>query len=402
VTASVTLSSSTVSYTGISTNSAVDNLLGLYGAIRDSVDPVFTNWDWDCSYPATQGADDGNTYIYGKNKTAEADKTFTGTNVTAGWLSYYVQAGFQTDESLSQSQTVTTDLVNGFIYYLQINARGIALATKTNTAFYGPIHACWGLHSAAMAYRPIDTLFLTPIELIIGYDDDANNEDSWGISGSFYIISPKSASISNIRANYVMTPPGGGARRQRFHESLANTFTLGNGNSIRGQGFIQLKGSGIFIDDYPAGNDFQVHRVKTIGFSFSGGGSSGAVPGYLISFVPGYELEDWYKFRGTANDEALTLIADTVGVTTLASIYTPGDTVLNLTDASGIQTAGFVIIGIEAFQYTGKTGNQLTGVTGAKYATIASRHFVGDSVGQGMWFVKINGGAIFAGYVKPS
>ena len=56
----------------------------------------------------------------------------------------------------------------------------------------------------------------------------------------------------------------------------------------------------------------------------------------------------------------------------------------------------------EVFQYTGKSGNTLTGVTRAKYASLAASHYTDAAVNPGVWAVVINGGAIFAGFVKPS
>ena len=404
VTCSVTLDGQTVSYTGVSTNTAVQNLIGLYAAIRSSSNPTFTGWNWDVSFPAPQNANDPATYIFGINQTAQANKTISGVNVTAGILGNYVAPGFSTDETTSAAATtLTTDLVNGFIYYLQVNSRGIALATKTNGGFYGPAHACWANHAAALAYMPVDNTFITPVELVVGADNAATAEDGVGKTSSSWIISPAPSALIDYLSNYNTAPPNRGIRRYRFTDVIANNYTFGFNQTSNPLNQITLFGSGIFSGDNGLGNDFQVHRLKVIGES---AGDMGSFPNtnsaYYSNWVrPGFEIEDWYKFRGTATNEALALIADTVNVTTLASNYTPGDTVVNLTDASLFQTSGFIIIGTEAIQYTGVTGNQLTGVTGSRYATLPFPHFTGDTVSQGIWFVVINGGAILAGYNKP-
>jgi hypothetical protein len=399
VTCSCTLGGVTVSYAGIAGNTAVQNLMGLYGAIRDSVLAPFTGWDWDVSYPAPQNGDDLSTYIFGLAKVAATNVTFTGVNVTAGILGNYVAPGYSTSAgSVQASPSVTIDLVNGFIYYFQISARGIGLATKTNAGFYGPIHACWGDHATALAYMPTDSKFLSPIELVVGTDNASTAVDSVGYVNTFWIICAYTGALLDPSANFMAAAPGGSLRRNRITEVQTSTYSLNNYI-----GAVGLNGSGIFWADITkSGNDYQVHRVKTLGFNLAVANNVGTDSSqYSLVIRPGFEISDWYKFRGTATNESLLLIADTVGVTPLASNYTPGDATLVLTDASGFQTSGFAIINNEAIQYTGKTGNTLTGITGGQYATPINRHYVGDTVCQGMWFVVINGGALLAGYNKP-
>lgn len=402
VTVSATINGHTVSYTGIAANTATDNLLGLYAAIRNSADSEFTGWNWVVSYPAPQNANDATPYIYGTNKTVEALKASSGTNATVALHSYPVFPGFVQDEWLAPTWTTcTTDLVNGFIYYLQVCSRGIALATKTNANFFGPIHACYSKHDAALAYMPQDSQLLTPIELITGYDDDSTNEDSWGRIATVWGFAPIPFNTSDYRSTNVSAPPGKGVRRHRFTEAFGNT-TTSDGGYRAGIATIQLRGSGLFVDDNQVGNDFQIHRVKSIAHTVANGVSSNSYPyGYGVGVAPGFEIEDWYKFRGAATNETLALVADTVALTTLASNYMPGDTVVNLTDASAFKNSGFIVIGNETIQYTGKSGNTLTGVTGGRYGTVAAVHFAEDQVGQGLWFVLINGGALLAGYNKP-
>jgi hypothetical protein len=401
-----TLNGATVSYTGGASDTAIQNLIGLYGAIRVSADANFTGFDWELSFPVPQNADDTNTYIYGINKTIAENKTFTmNANVNGGILSNYVAPGFKQDETTAYNgSSVTTDLTNGFIYYLQICARGIALATKTNVGYYGPVHACWASNSTALAYMPSDSQFVSPLEIIVGVDNGATVTDAVARPSHFWLLEQQNYALAaNLTTAFWIASPGGGIRRHRFMDALTPNVTFEAGSSITITA-LALQGSGIFSANTSyVGNDFQVHRIRKIThtayFNTTLGGYSAP---FHTSVVPGFEIDDWYKFTGTATNESLALIADTVSTTTLSSTYTPGDTVLNLTDASSFQSAGFVIVGTEALQYTGKTGNQLTGVTGARYATLATKHYAGDKVSPGLWFTIINGGALLAGYTKPA
>jgi hypothetical protein len=73
-----------------------------------------------------------------------------------------------------------------------------------------------------------------------------------------------------------------------------------------------------------------------------------------------------------------------------------------LTATAGLAAAGFVIVEAEVIQYTGISGNNLTGVTRAKYGTAMQTHWTGDTVAQALWYTIINGGALLFGAVKPS
>ena len=397
VTLSVTINGKTVSYTGIAGNGSGDNLVGLYNAIRDSVDTEITAWNWELSYPAPQNANDGYGYIIGERKTIDTTKAVSA--VTAAISSSpSVRPGWNQDNDVERSgDTITIDLVSGFVYYLQVCSRGIALASKTNAGYYGPIHACWIDNAAALAYMPTDKQYCTPLELVRGIDDDANNCDSWASFCHPWIIPSTCSAGSDIYTNWYLASVNRVLRRHRFMDAITTNYSMMNNG---GNTAVQLYGSGLFVDDNSVGNDFQIHRVKTNGHA--AWLVTNTYNGYHQCVIPGAEISDWYKFRGTATNESLVLIADTVSKGALASNFSIGDTVLNLVDASMLQSSGYVIIGNESLQYTGKSGNQLTGVTGGKYGSIATRHFTGDSANQGLWLVIINGGALLAGYNKPS
>ena len=152
------------------------------------------------------------------------------------------------------------------------------------------------------------------------------------------------------------------------------------------------------------GNDFQVHRVSLPGTYIyeQSGNRNGA---YDTLFCPQADIQDWFKFRGTATQEALLLIADTQTYTTLATpiLASASPTQIDVVDASNFNASGgFVSIGDEIFQYTAVSGNSLTGITRAKYSTTARSQYTGDNVYQCLWFTVINGGALLCGYQKPS
>jgi hypothetical protein len=303
---------------------------------------------------------------------------------------------------ISYGWSVTTDLVSGFIYYLQVCKRGIALATKTNSATFGPIHACWGDNAKAVAATPGPwfTLQPVPIEFIHGYDDVTTTPFSYGWPGHFWGMS--SVPYSNGQNFYLypttigMSTFGCGWIRDKIQDhymgfqniNVPGTFA----QPLYASNFFGA-GSGIQF------NDFQIHRM-----SFQGANYTVAHTGMsqVMYMTPPVDITDWYKFTGTASDESLILVSDTIFHNALSSDVAAGDTTINVTSTTGFASAGFIIIEAEAIEYTGKTGTSFTGCTRGKYGTTATTHWTTDYVYPGLWFVKINTGALFAGYVKPT
>lgn len=68
----------------------------------------------------------------------------------------------------------------------------------------------------------------------------------------------------------------------------------------------------------------------------------------------------------------VTTLAEKIGTATL--------TTLEVTDATGLSTTGRALIGTEVFTWTGKTGNQLTGVTRGVGGTFQAFHAAGEAV----------------------
>jgi hypothetical protein len=396
----ITLNGATVTgAAGISTTSAKDNLRSLYEAIRVSTDPSYTDWYWEYQKPSPQNADDGADYIYGTKKTPGTWVNITSngnvnTTVISGPVAPMVQGVTLWDTT---NTTLTTDLVDGFIYYLQVCARGIALATKTNAAFYGPIHACYADNAKALTAMPIQSFPLkpTPIELLIGWDDIPANAGASARSSHVWGISNQTVrGISNIDSNYFYdgswgTPFGHGRIRNKILDYFIHTSYYQNIP-------VSLYGSGMFSGGSAVGNDYQIHRINCIGETIGGNDSS------IVPVIPALDIRDWYKFVGVANDESLMLVGDTTMSSTLTGVVAPTDTIISVVSTAGFQLAGYLVLENEMIQYTGISGNSFTGCTRGKYTTTATSHFSGDQVSQGLWFTKINGGAILCGYIKPT
>lgn len=382
-------------------NTAAQNLRHLYTALRESVDPAVTQFSYEFLYPARQNAEEANCYIIAQQKVPAADVTWVpNANTNGDILANSKSARIQNEYALQAGHSLSIDLVSGFVYYMQICSRGIAIATKTNTAFYGPIHIVWSNRTPALANMPqgSDPRWVTPIELFVGYDDAANETDShahaakaWGLPVGF-----------NSGANGSSYNGGHPISRHGIRHKMMD---LGGSTGYYLDFNLDLLGSAMFSGTDKVGNDFQAHRVSAAGFKSSTNVIfTTSAASYVEATIPPCITDDWYKFTGTATDESLLLVADTVIKTSLVSNIPAGSNpaTIEVADASAMKPSGNFVVGNEAFEYTGKSGNVLTGVTRSKYGTTAVSHFSGDSVAQGMWFVKINGGLLFFGYNRPS
>jgi hypothetical protein len=292
------------------------------------------------------------------------------------------------------------DLIDGFIYYLQVCSRGIALATKTTSAFYGPIHACYGDNTKAIAAIPVSGFALpcTPIELLVGWDDIAGNSGSgarpshvWAVSNQTVkgIGNTATGGPSNMYDATWGTPFGKGRIRDKILDYYMHWGYYENFN-------VTLYGSGMFNGASTVGNDFQIHRVNCAGETLGGNDSS------ILPIVPILDVSDWYKFVGTATEESLLMATDTLISTVASGTIGSTDTTITVASISGFQATGHIVIEGEIIGYTGLSGSSFIGCTRGKFNTVAHTHFANDLVCQGAWFTKINGGALFCGYLEPS
>ena len=387
--------------TGTSGSTAKQNLRALYEAIRASSDANFLDWTWEYQRPAPQNSGDDNDYIYGVRKTLAPNIAITpSATVSAGICGSYSAAGAQSvNVSNPATCTLTTDLANGFIYYLQVNARGIALATKTNSAYYGPIHACYANNAKALAALPASgwAVECTPIELLIGWDGGPTYCNSEGRATHYWGMSERTSGTAQDIVTY------GNKAGTPFGKLLAKSKVMDI--SLPPGAYYEitaaLSGSSLFAGADAVGNDFQVHRVSGIGESIGHPPSIGETT-QLTTVLPCLEVSDWYKFVGTATDEALLLVADTVAIAAMSAAVSEAVATIPVVSTAGFQAAGFLVLEGEIIQYTGTTDTTFTGCTRGKYGTTATAHFLGDAVSQGLWITKINGGALFCGYEKPS
>jgi len=399
---SITLNGSTINGpTGASTNTAKQNLRALYESIRASSDPNFTSWTWEYQTPSPQNADDSSDYIYGTANTA-TNWIVMSTNANIGGITIAGPCPSAMPQPTNLFDTSNTtlqiDLISGFIYYLQICSRGIGLATKTNSGFYGPVHACYANNTEMLATMPSNNfgLPLTPIELLIGWDDVATNSSSFARTCHAWAISNgTSKGIPNVAGStYTYDATWGtvfGYSRIRdkvldyfFHASYYENATT------------SLFGSGIFTGANNVGNDYQIHRVNCVGETL------GSTDGSIVPIVPALDIQDWYKFVGSATDEALLLVADTLTNSTATVNILTSDTEIAAVSTTGFATSGYIVIEGEIIQYSALSGNTFVGCTRAMYGTTATKHFSNDLISQGLWFTKINGGALLCGYQKPS
>jgi hypothetical protein len=400
VSCAVTLNGATVSGSaGLADTSAIDNLRALYEAIKVSGNSNFTDWDWEWSSPGPQNSDDSATYIYGTKKIGapwivmSPNANVNGTTIS-GPASAQPQGTMMFDTT---NTTIYTDLIDGFIYYLQVCSRSIALATKTTSSFYGPIHACYADHTKALAALPASGFALrcSPIELLVGWDDTSANSGAFARPSHVWAISNQTVrGISNTAqggntydANWG-TPFGRGRLRGKILDYYMHFGYYQNYN-------VTLFGSGMFSGGSVVGNDYQIHRVTCAGETIGSPDSS------IVPVTPILDITDWYKFVGTSTDEALLLAADSNINTTASGTIGSADSIISVASVAGFQPTGFIVIAGEIIQYTSLSGNSFIGCVRGKYNTVAYTHFAGDLVCQGLWFTKINGGALLAGYVEP-
>jgi hypothetical protein len=306
---------------------------------------------------------------------------------------------------------IRIDRLNGFVYYLQVNARGIGLATKTNSDYYGPLHGCWADHALAISSMPTPKYpeLISPVELVIGNSQwaaDQVQEKAYASHLYMFNLTEKWAWNSSYTYYWYNNSfgkaghPGSMAGFRYAWQDAQNSY-------FHERNPIDLYGGELFGGDSLVGNDYQILRVGNWGDAWDDWSSYAANLGYnsygqlRSGILSGL---DWYRFRGSALSENLLLAADYSTQTLLAVALdnTTTPSAISLTSSIAFASSGYVIIENEIIKYTGISGNTLVGITRAMYGTSMQKHFVGDAVQQGLWFTVINGGALLTGYNKPS
>ena len=398
--------------TGTAGSTAKDNLRALYTAIRASADSNFADHDWYYQKPSPQNANDTNDWIYGIRKSDVPQSSYSvNANTNMVLVMQRTAQKIQTQMTTQMTNTtLTTDLVSGFIFYWQINSRSFHVGTRTNSNFFGLVHCSYADHTKAISAMPerLDPRLLSPLELVVGYDGASTTLDSVGYTSGWWKFPSSTNTAWDSERNRSGATNGdncfGGGR-------IRNVFCDGHTNSSPSSIWVgvpnpnckvAMLGSGVFSGSDGAGDDYQIHRANIAGIT-NYNASYDSSPNQASSlFVPSLDVQDWFKFRGTATNESLAIIADQAASTTLSAPCNATDTTLNVISTAALQPTGIVVLEQEYIQYTGKTGTTITGCTRGKHGTTAVPHYLGDKVYQGAWLVIFNGGALFAGYVKPS
>lgn len=390
---------------------ANDNLRSLFYALRDSVDVTITGWDhWY----------NGSDTLISTNKTKAANVTCSGNaNVTYSALGSSVLTGAQSDYARVSSgfaYPVTTDLTNGFIWYVSVNARSFTLGTRCNSGKYGGIFASYIDHAEALAATPAGG-FCTPIELMVGAFDELSGKGYakathwWGIPTRYFT---RAITNTGTTATY------------------ANNDFGGEMHPFTGASLLQIVSDvGATWCEYPtnyAGPDpitlFELSVGDTQSLSTSLGtaqykvvplGSLGAVyqgaSAYHTRFVSSFNLPDINKWNGTEPDEtsaAATYVPlpgiNGVGLTLQQALdATTAYTTFTLSGTTGLSaTGGSFLIDSERFTYTGLSGSSPIGIARSQEGTVMARHFIGEPVQPLVWFLKLNNSAIACGNAKPA
>ena len=415
VAASLTIDGVTVTGSvGSSVSSAKDNLYSLYAAIKASSDPAFTGHKWIYQRPSPMNAQDTNDWIIGVKQADVAMPSYSvNANVNMSLMTQRTKQTIQTQAyQWAGYLTLSIDLTNGFIYFMQVNSRSIAIATKTNTGLYGPIHACYADNTKALACMPesIDPLIITTMELWVGTVGSSSEDTSTAYPACYWKIpvANNTGWVSTIYTNGYSGGDnvfGGGRVRDMFTDGAGyagySDFEFDNSQSVISKNFYCSSS----FNGGAASDDFQIHRMGDTGVKAGTLGES--YPSYnsingASYALPIVDIQDWYKNRGTFSNEALCLVADTVNHTTLSAGLSSSATTINVGSTAGFAPIGYVVINQELIQYTGMTGTSFTGCTRGCFGTKAVQHYDADNLYQGIWFTIINGGALMAGYTKPA
>lgn len=407
VAAGVTINGVTVlGAVGSAGSSANDNLRALYYALRDSVDPVITDWTFDYN-----NAD----VLVCTRKTIAAPVACSGNaNVTYADHGRPVLAGARSGRATidaTYGYSVTVDLTNGFAYYMVVFSRSIVLGTKCLSGTYGPVFASYSDHADAVAAVPAGGL-CSPIELWVGKCDEASGKayakpTHWWAIGYAY--------FSKLEADATTTTIGSTADDGDAHPFTYGiapgvptdawlTFDNGFGNSYpREMLFGELSNQ-----DLGGANDFRMNGAFKVSPVRSDNASEyyNVANNFTYRFISGANLVDVYKWHGTDSNEACVysqVYPALASYPTLAQNLdaTTAYPSIALSSVAGLPGQGSLIFGGEGFDYTGLAGNSVTGVTRGANGTAQSRHFIGDTAFPVTWFLKVNNGALCCGPLKP-
>lgn len=361
--------------------------LALFNLLTASGDANVNKWTYQLVNLTATTSDD---YIIATAKlpaTADNINAIGAANTTLQ-ANNYVAGAISPDAIGNATQSATIDLVNGFIYFLSVTDRSVGFATKTNSAFFGPIVAAYADNAAAVSQTPagcvpieLVTLDLNAVALGAGAGAGAKFTHFWGYVGG-------NGPTDQIRPIYNQNRNVSSPQPEDVYAAGSYSPTISYNYGGMNTGF-----SSVQFNQATGGG------TNILGVSFYVGPSASTLG---VAFGPSYGLEDVTVFYGTANDEQLIFARDFTNTSTLTAAMLAGDNTLALASAAAFPASGTIIVDSETIEYTGKAGNTLTGLTRGRYGTTAAGHASGATVYMANWYAKIKGGAMLAGYVKPT
>lgn len=411
VTLSITINSNTVSFVGSTSNTAIQNARGLYEACKTSTNANFLAWNW--YWPtALESAGPG---IIATQVTPAMNVAITSSNISNSPSTSVYTTPLVQGSSFSFGTSITTDVINGWIYYLQICSRGIAIASKTNAAYTMPIHACYGDNVSAISQIPVSDLAAyglpcTIVELLVGYDDVVANTSGYGSPSHFWVVPSNTFTQTAVDTSGDFSPNLSAfthfsiaAELQDFPSNINTINVAFPNNSYTATYYSQMNGEGLF-NGADSGNFFSIHRLSCItvsGYVYSYLGSNNQVPARIIG--PNYYNLDWYKFTGAApTNEQLLISPCNDFTTTISSTGLKTDTTLTVASTSGFPTSGWLVLDGEIISYSSTTSTTFAGCVRGNYATSPITPIAGTTLYIAGWYCFIVQGLLFGGYIMPS
>lgn len=391
---------------GSAGSSANDNLQALYYALMDSTDPTITAWSFfydgngtlicTAKTPAAMVACSGNANV---NYFAHAQSVLAG-----------ARSGFANIDA-TYGYSVTVDLTNGFVYYMDVFSRTFTLSTKCLSGVTGPIFASYADHTEALAVTPAGPC--TPMELWVGRSDAASGlatarSTHWFGIGTRYFQWAVPAVETTTTVNplsYGDSHPFTGAIGTNQVSDVCNGYcngaTLGSGDPVN---FGELTA----VNSTPGtfSTTLASYRIAPVMASALAWPNT-VTYSYTYRFMEAVNLPDIRKWHGTEPNETSVICyvqPALASYPTLAQALdaTTAYSSILLSSTAGLPSQGTVIIGSEEITYTGTSGgNTLTGTTMGANGSPRARHFVGHTVYPGTWFLKVNNGAVCCGPTKP-
>lgn len=409
VQAGVTINGVTVlGAVGSAASTANDNLQALYYALMDSTDPTITSWTF---------AYDGNGTLICTAKTPAAMVACSG-NANVNYFAHAAsvlagaRSGFA-NVDVNYGYSVTVDLTNGFVYYMDIWSRTFTLSTRCLSGTSGPVFASYIDHAEALAVIP-DSPYCSPIELLIG--DSSSSNPTASVRVTHWWTIPTEVSNRAIPAVETTSLMGVSETTREFHPWMGSAlpripmdaplnYTGYAGTSFSTLAPVSTFGKlGLATASSPLDTDYKVTPLAFLGATLSLIPNSGFQN--AVRFLPAMNLEDVFKWTGTEPNETSSVcqvqpppatyptLAQALDATTAYSS-------ILLSSTSGLPSQGTIIIGTEEITYTGISGSSVTGTTMGANGSPRARHFIGHTVSPASWFMKINNGAICCGPTKP-